>query len=371
MSEDKNKTFLVTPTCRPGSALDFLWSWLNTRDLKFIADKDRIKVQGVDRLVLVWDTDESLPQEAEALTAESRLTFLTRDRWARWVPLRYQGCRTAGFAYLLPELTTPEDIVISLDDDVRPDGSLHPCSSSALALKALCDSHLEALSPRPAYRNIVEGGPPVRGLPLSQTAGGSADFNLGLWTKDPDLSAFHNWTHSSDDARKVVSEGWGNSIRGYGSKVSSAHRVAPLSSMNYAFRARCLPMLAQCPPGEAGETRFEDIWTGCLFLRCLRALHGHYAIGTPFVQHWRKSDLKNSLFAEARGLQVNERFWLAAYHAPITGSHPFEVARSAAKWLRNVNILPVPTKRWGDMIDAWVDLCSTYPVLREQWPHNP
>jgi hypothetical protein len=81
--------------------------------------------------------------------------------------------------------------------------------------------------------------------------------------------------------------------------------------MNIAFKRKLLPYVYYAPMGyRVGLDRFADIWLGVVLKDIIDKMGWAVVSGYAPVNHQRASNVWKNLIKEAKGLELNEKFWL-------------------------------------------------------------
>lgn len=205
------------------------------------------------------------------------------------------GIRCFGF---LKAWQINTDIIITLDDDCYPTS------------KKFIQSHLDNLNqkapekwfstfPHPKYNF-------TRGFPYRVRDKYPVVMSHGLWSGALDL-----------DAKTEKKFGRPN-LPGYNLPLKQFVPFGyyfPMCVMNLAFTKEISPLMYMPLMGENnkgdnwGYDRFDDIWAGIFVKKILDHLKLSIVVGSPFIEHRKKSDIKKSFIKEAKGLEMNEQLW--------------------------------------------------------------
>lgn len=196
------------------------------------------------------------------------------------------GCAATKNAGVQAAMDLGADIVIILDDDMRP----HP---SCGTLDEVIAQHLAALAPQPVEMFQAVTSPANRGTPyFDRTAEMPVACSLGWWDGVPDRDA----------ARQLV-EGATSPMQFDRRPVFGKWFAG--SGMNIAFRP--VEWLPWCRFIDV--SRFDDIWM--FFLWTKEAYRrGHcFSFAGPTLTHARQSGVFANLRDEAAHLERNETLW--------------------------------------------------------------
>jgi reversibly glycosylated polypeptide/UDP-arabinopyranose mutase len=264
-----SKIAVVVPTIREKSLREFVKSW----ELLFSKhDVTLLVVHDGDNPYLEYKGESHY--SPEILGKDIDLLYNKND-----------GVRNLGFAFIakyLPKINT----IITLDDDVTPIND--PIEAHLMALK----------SPKPVswLSTIIDEYP--RGFPYGIREEAEVVLSHGVWEGVADWDApsqLVNGNHPVEFYRGPIPKGV----------------YFPLCGMNIAFKRKLLPYVYYAPMGyRVGLDRFADIWLGVV-LKSVIDKKGLAAVsGYAPVYHQRASNVWQNLVKEAKGLELNETFWL-------------------------------------------------------------
>lgn len=309
-------TAIVVPSNRPDRLAEFCRAWepqLHRDDVRLIVVEDApCPTEGV---VPAWwgqhycwqDIDDGLGSRGKC------------------IPRKSGGIRDLGF--WVAGQDSAVDVVITLDDDVRPVPGVDLIREHRQALDT--GRSLRWWEPVPGFR--------TRGYPYQMpgTAQAPTMLNHGLWQGFPDVDAL------TQLAEQDVAAAFAHCKPSDGLVPPGMYYTQCI--MNVAVRREALPLLwMACLPD--GLKRWDDIWSGIIFKR-VADLHG-WAVssGHPTVQHDRASSVVNNLRQEMLGYGMNEEFWQVVDRAPIGGPAG----------------TPLQTWAW-----IWRAIGERFPALRE------
>lgn len=139
-------------------------------------------------------------------------------------------------------------------------------------------------------------------------------MNVGLWKGNLDLDAPHALVSPVND-----------SVLPRGNRVLPKHQYAALCGMNLCFNSRVAPLTYFPLMGEGQPfRRFDDIWFGIIAKKICDHLNLSIAIGEPFINHAKASNLFDNLVKEAPGIKFNENFWMTVDAIALTKTSPKE-----------------------------------------------
>lgn len=194
------------------------------------------------------------------------------------------GVRNLGFAYIakfVPEV----DIIITLDDDVYPDNN-DPIQD-----------HIDALKMRVPVSWLSTASEYMRGFPYGIRNEAEVVLSHGVW----------NGVRDYDAPTQLVN---GNRLCTFYKGVIPKGIYYPMCIMNVAFKTKLLPWMYQAPMGyRVGIDRFADIWSGIVSKRAIDENGWAVVSGYSTIWHDRASNVFTNLQKEAKGIEINERFW--------------------------------------------------------------
>jgi len=195
------------------------------------------------------------------------------------------GVRNFAFAIIAryyPEI----DIIISLDDDVKPVGDP-------------IQDHLDALKRRVPVSWLSTASEYTRGFPYGIRDEAEVVLSHGVWEGVAD------W-----DASTQLVKG-NQPVEFYKGSIPKGC-LFPLCAMNFAFKRKLLPYIYQAPMfGDLN--RFADIWGGIEAKKDIDRLGWAAVTGYSTVKHDRASNVFNNLVKEAKGIKLNENYGLDDY----------------------------------------------------------
>ena len=294
---------VVIPSVRPALLREFIAAWQPASRSPDV------------RLIVVEDNPTRTPDMVPGWAEHYCWEDIDRDLGdkASCIPRQDSGVRDYG--YWLAGKDPSIDMIVSLDDDVRP------------IAPAFLSGHWEALNTPYALRwfNTMQDGQYPRGYPYAQQKGGVfSQLNHGLWTGSPDLDAYAELRdpHAYATAPTIING------------LVPPGMYYPNCAMNYAFRREVAPFCYQ-PILPDGMKRWGDIWSGVIFKR-IADVHG-WAVtsGYPCVRHERASDPLNNLRQEMLGYGINERLWQAVDWVHPLHTSPLGTYRRLAEEIGN------------------------------------
>ncbi len=189
------------------------------------------------------------------------------------------GVRNLGFYQAYKD---GADIIISLDDDVLPDGDT-------------IQDHLDALSKKYpiSWMNTVHEVF-MRGFPYSLRDESECVLSHGAWKGVADFDASTQLVIGTPEVtprRMPIPKGV----------------LFPMCIMNVAFKRELTPYFYQAPM-YGNINRFADIWSGIEVKKVIDARGWAAVTGYATVHHNRASDPFINLQKEARGVSMNEKY---------------------------------------------------------------
>lgn len=290
---------------------------------------------------VVWDLEE-MPAESHT-SAWDRQGIKHELGASAWViPFKTGAIRSFGF---LMAYRAGADIIVSLDDDVRPSGPAHL-------------AELVAALDTPVNAEWVGFGPAKqRGIPFDLKKQ-APWLHEGGWYGVPDLDAptrlvagVHPFYAAPRYSPSVV--------------VPSGQWLA-LSAMHFAFRRELTPALYQLLMGpEWGFHRFDDIWSGLFAKKVCDHLGQYVTFGEPFVRHEQASNVYDNLVAEAPGIREHERVWRELVALPVSGDCAACAYRSIAEGVRQSSVRKSSAlfddPYWSKLAEAMVVWAGLFP----------
>jgi len=311
---------VVVPTNRPDRMAEFVAAW------DFILDPDRVD------LLIVFDMP-SVPAPYATWNAAAWEDIDAALKDMAWVIARRSpAVRSFGIWWAL---RSGYDIIITMDDDVRPDPSAPDfVAQHVAALRRM--ALLDVVNPHPHVR--------VRGLPYEMSPVPVA-VNLGLWQGVPDVDAETQLAHGVGPWPQIE---WCPY-----SRVVARGQFLPVCSMNLAFTADIAPAY-YFPNTGPTMRRWNDIWAG-IFAKMVADAHGlAFTYGPPLVRHERASDPIASLEDEAYGMALNEDIWRFARRLLARSSTPLltyeAIAGALGEWVPDARPLSRAMLGWARLM---------------------
>lgn len=192
------------------------------------------------------------------------------------------GVRNLGFAYVAKYLPTV-DVIVSLDDDVLPEGDT-------------ILQHINALNMLVSVSWMSTASKYTRGFPYNVRQEAEVVLSHGVWDGVKDWDAPSQLVNGNPD------------VTFYKGVVPKGIQF-PLCAMNFAFKRKMLPYIYQAPMGPTvGLDRFADIWGGIEAKKDIDTFGWAAVTGYATVRHERASDVFQNLQKEAKGLSLNEHY---------------------------------------------------------------
>ncbi len=265
----KHKIAVVVPTVRPEQFALFEKAWAELFEKHQVA------------LVKVVDGDTPyVSAKVHGSCHDIKLVKNVMGRYADAIYNKNDGIRNLGFAYVarfLPE----HDIVITLDDDVRPVGDT-------------IQDHLDALDRKyPLDWMNTAAETYMRGFPYGIREQAECVISHGVWNGVADFDA-------STQLVKGI-----HPVTFYRGPIPRGIKF-PMCIMNVAFKRSFIPHMYQFPMfGDIN--RFADIWGGLTAKEKADEMNLAVVSGFATVYHDRASNPYVNLVKEARGVGMHER----------------------------------------------------------------
>jgi hypothetical protein len=238
-----------------------------------------------DADVMMWSADFGYGYEDHDF-AGNAASILGED--IDLVPRKSPACRCIGFAAIAAD---GYDAIVTLDDDLTPDGDTIGDHLAALKLNV----------PTSWMSSTLHGSPYMRGFPYAVRGESPVWVSHGVWQNIPDL-----------DAPTQLVLGEPPAVEFYRGPVPRGVYF-PVCGMNLAFRPEALPLMYWCPAKRLpGAERFDDIWMGVNLTRGLAAVGAALVTGFASCIHTRASNVFANLEQEAKGIGLNETYWMGA-----------------------------------------------------------
>lgn len=285
----------VLPTNRPERFQTFAEAWGP------LFRKHEVKVHVVQDLPR---TDARISLEGAQIYSWAHLG----DR--RLFPTGTDMVRSFGFQMAWAD---GSDYILSLDDDVLPEGDVFAAYERAFTRGAPCSPYFDV-----GMLTTYNGQ--MRGFPYREREPKTVAIQYGGWSGVLDYDA--------PTQLAVVKE-----HEDFHPVVAPVPRGAAVTGciMNAAWRREYTPLMWQLPMLGGLYNRFGDIWSGLFAKKVLDHLGDVMVInGEASVRHERASDPIVSLGREAPGIPVNEHLWDALHVEGETISNSYrEVTNSA------------------------------------------
>lgn len=365
---------LIMPTIRSPECLG-----------EYFAAMDEATKQRIFTLIVTEDHCDRAPQRAVLRDHGVDGTVLgqaDRDAWFRehgvaqhaaLVPKRSHAETSFGLLWMAADKSFRTGIF--LDDDTWPIAG-HALVPQHLANLAH-DGPVATLSSTSRWVNVLHHSPRTRrmyprGYPYgamgeeittTRASHGPVVASQGLWTAVPDLDAARIASLGGVDGVPPVhleTSDFGETF-----SVAAGHQLT-VCSMNLAFRRDIIPAFYQLPmddnPWKVG--RFDDIWSGVLLKRIADAKGAAILSGAPLCEH-RKAprSVFRDLYAEAAGLEINEKLWQLVDDVPLeadmTWGEAFAALAQTLAKADSSRILNGAFVPWmAERMTAWVECCE-------------
>lgn len=257
---------VIVPSIRPESHKIFVEKW------KTLFDKHNVS------FITVWDGEEPL------LDVDGD-KFSVKDVMGDYSDVIFNkndGVRNLGFAYAHKH---GFDVLITLDDDV------YPANNDPI------QEHLDALDMQVPTSWLSTASEYMRGFPYGIRNEAEVVLSHGVW----------NGVRDYDAPTQLVN---GNKPCTFYRGVIPRGVYYPMCIMNVAFKIKLLPWMYQAPMGyRIGIDRFSDIWSGIVSKRAIDENGWAVVSGYSTIWHDRASNVFTNLKKEAKGIEINERFW--------------------------------------------------------------
>jgi hypothetical protein len=255
--------------------------------------------------------------------------------YRRYLSVIPQKCHAETSFGFLVAWEEQADVIIELDDDVKPIGrglfveghvenlfsntgvTLHSKSKWYNTIDALEIDERDTLFPRghPYGSNARSRGYTWKREPSRCV------LNMGLWSGCPDFDALTIFEMGCFDGRP--------GIRSEGAKVT---KLVPgrgtyfaVCSMNISFRREVVPSYYQLYMKYRGVDRFDDIWSGIFLKKIADHLGDAFSLGRPVVFHdKRPRNVFNDMRVEFEGMVINESLWRMVDSIQLEGDGYFQ-----------------------------------------------
>jgi reversibly glycosylated polypeptide/UDP-arabinopyranose mutase len=273
------KIVVVIPTIRPESLSDFFDGWYE--------QFSRYNVG----IITVYDGEKPKAEHTPCVLFGDPQMYSLKEIMGKEVDLisNYNASvRNLGFV-LAKQLGY--DIVITLDDDTRPDGDTIGDHLKALA-QDVPVSWINTAIVNNKYTDYM------RGFPYEIRQERPVMLSHGVWKGVPDR-----------DAPTQLIAGAHTPVDFYKGPIPKGV-LFPFCGMNVAFRISALPYIYYAPVGQfKGAERFDDIWGGIPMKKDFDTNGWAIVSGFASVKHERASDPFKNLEREVIGIKENEDFW--------------------------------------------------------------
>ena len=259
---------VVVPTCRPSMMDEFCKAW------------DSLLRK--HRAYLITVLDGKVP----SVSFNSDIAYNgVPEEWEGLIFSHTDAVRNLGFLYAV-RYGCDCDVIITMDDDVRPYKDNDPIQE-----------HLDALEMKVPISWFSTADRYMRGFPYGVREETAVWVSHGVW----------NGVHDYDGPTQLV---LGNQPATFYKGPIPKGCLFPCCCMNLAFKVEALPWMYFAPMGKTlGVQRFADIWMGIEMKRALDTQGKAVVSGYSMVDHLRASNVFANLEQEAKGLSWNEEFW--------------------------------------------------------------
>lgn len=297
------KIVIVLPTIRPES-LDAFWDMWREQMSKYHASL-AIVIDGEKPKIQYWGWHDKYGYSAwrkEEATLEEVM-----GKHKKLISNFNSSVRNLGFVFAKMK---GADVIVTLDDDTRPDGD-----TIGDHLKALnSDVPVSWISTTMVKESLSDY---MRGFPYEVRQERPVMLSHGVWQGVPDR-----------DAMTQLIAGSHRPVEFYKGPIPKGI-LFPFCGMNVAFRIEALPFVYYAPVGQfKGAERFDDIWGGIPMKRDFDNVGYAIVSGYASVRHERASDPYKNLEREVIGIKENEYFWKGE------STHPFfkEFEKKRKEW---------------------------------------
>lgn len=266
-----SKLAIVVPSIRPDSLEIFIEKWKPlfekyNPEILIVKDGDNPEIKSLGSIMRVFTQKEIMGEYED-------LIYNKND-----------GVRNLGFA-LIHKSFPQVEYIYTLDDDVYPNGN-DPIAE-----------HLQALQSKVPVSWISTASRYMRGFPYGIRNEAEVVLSHGVWEGVKDYDA----------ATQLVN---GNLPVTFYRGAIPKGIYYPMCIMNVMFKLKLLPWMYQAPMGHrVGIDRFADIWSGIVSKRAIDENGWAVVSGYSTIWHDRASNVFTNLQKEAKGIEINERFW--------------------------------------------------------------
>jgi len=271
---------LVIPSIREKQALEFLTAW---QDQLIEADVNTYLVEdNPDKTFNIYEEDYY--KLNHLVWRDAPLDML------KSINVKSPGCRQIGFWKAYKDNC---EIIITLDDDVRPINGLNLFNSFYDILTKGIPAWVDPLL---NYRS--------RGYPEKNVGSLPVCFHVGSFLSIPDVDGATQLQYEKDFIKSPPQYLPRPTIVPYGQMI-------PVNGGICGWRREMTPYIHYSLWNERlAYRRFDDIWMGIILKKFLDLNGLRMSYGPPFVNHIRASDSKMNTRYEAEGKKWNEKFWL-------------------------------------------------------------
>jgi reversibly glycosylated polypeptide / UDP-arabinopyranose mutase len=235
------------------------------------------------RLIIVRDGDIPVLEDYFVDNPEHRYEIQDVIEEPDLIYNKNDGVRNLGFYYIAKHYKDIE-YIITLDDDVSPVGDT-------------IQDHIDTLNKRVSTTWLSTASEYMRGFPYEIREEAEVVLSHGVWNGVKDWDAPTQLTLGNRE------------VEFYKGPIP-VDIYYPMCGMNIAFKRKMLPYMYYAPMGHrVGLDRFADIWLGIMSKRVIDDMGWAVYSGGAVVNHNRASNVYKNLQKEAKGLELNEKFW--------------------------------------------------------------
>lgn len=301
------KIVCVVPTVRPDCHAEFVEAWGP------LFEKHKVT------LITVWDGVNPVVQVDQY--GDDNFIHAPTRMWNHpdvggLICRRTDACRNLGFVAAAPLLTSPDDVVLTLDDDCYP---IATYSDGSLKLGDTNDpiqAHLDALSCRVplGWMNTAHDTDLyLRGVPYGVRDEAPVMLSHGVWVGTPDFDGETQlWLEGGSGVPHSLPYYVGPIPRGV---------LFPLCGMSVMVKRDAIPYLYYAPMGaDSGAPdlhRFADIFMGLWVQKVFAEKGWACYTGMSTIHHTRASDARRNFEQEKLGREWMEEIWKVEFGVPV------------------------------------------------------
>lgn len=266
--------------------------------------------------------------------------------YRRYLSVIPQKCHAETSFGFLVAWEDQADVIIELDDDVKPIGHEHFAERH---IGNLFSNTGVTLHSRSKWYNTIDaleinGSDTLfaRGHPYSSVTRSrgytwkrepsQCVLNMGLWSGCPDFDALTLFAMGCLDGRPRI-----------GSEGAKVTKLIPgrgtyfaVCSMNTSIRREIVPSYYQLYMKHLGVDRFDDIWSGIFLKKIADHLGDALSLGRPVVFHDKTPrNIFNDMRAEFEGMIINESLWRIIDSIRLEGDGYFQCYSELIDGLEN------------------------------------